>query len=131
MRYHTAFYVNGHLCEVNCVGREQWQGLIEGEIIKEGHNPPHLAKTLHQDAKYRVSIEPNKDEVQDVIFEYLDGIDGWVLGKAVDEAIFPGDITGSYPYLLRLQSNGRITNEKIYTGLNHDNMWRSLGNNDN
>jgi hypothetical protein len=125
------FYVNGHRCQIEYERREKYSGWIDGEQITTSHAPKRIRETLISDAKYRVEVKPEFDDVLRAVYDFLerqtdrDGNYLWVYNQSAIDEVTPMDTVGyTYTALLDLEGQGYIEQERVVMDLNVDKMWR-------
>lgn len=124
----NTFFVNGYRCHIDCVGRDQYEGYLDGELIKSGMRS-QVKNALTLEAKYRVAVEPDEAEVADAVKRYIDMADGWITESAIQSEICPnGEYWFRVSHALGHLDRCNIIEEGTVTTKNEKghSMWRSL-----
>lgn len=120
------FFVNGHKCEVECVGRAQWHGYLDGEKFTEASRSNQVRNVLQEDAKYRVETEPELEAVVEAVYGFIDAQDMWTTKGLIRNKVFPEDdftlLLGKALNLLK--EYDCIEESEVMNGLNAEEMYR-------
>lgn len=131
---HSTFFINGHECRIECMGRARYVGYIDDEEVIAGSSFGACKTEVKTEARYMVETEPDFVTACKSVHDFVDskvpgrnGENEYVQLSAVREEVTPDNNMLAHEAMLALEQDGFIETTKAYSSPNFEWLLRPTG----